>query len=51
VKVPFMTKTVSVSPNDTMILHVEKVETNKEIEASKLAKPVSRPPAGRGNGQ
>ena len=47
VKVPFLTKTISISPADYMVIHVEKVEVNKEIEAAKLAKPASRPPAAR----
>jgi hypothetical protein len=43
VKVPFLVKTISVSPADTMIRHVEKVENNTAVDTSKLTKPASAP--------
>jgi photosynthetic reaction center cytochrome c subunit len=51
VKVPFLVKTLSVSPADTMIRHVEKVEDNAAVDASKFAKPASTPPPQRPAGQ
>jgi hypothetical protein len=45
VKVPFLISTVSVSPADTTVIHVEKVENNVAVNASKFAKPASKPPA------
>jgi photosynthetic reaction center cytochrome c subunit len=39
VKVPFLVRILSVSPADTTIVRVEKVENNVAIEASKFAKP------------
>ncbi len=47
VKVPFLIRTLSVSPADTMVVHVEKVENNVAIDAAKLAKPAPRAAAGR----
>ncbi len=43
VKIPFLIRTLSVSPADTMVVHVEKVEANVAIDAGRLAKPVRRP--------
>jgi hypothetical protein len=51
VKVPFLVKTISVSPADTMIRHVEKVEDNTAVDAGKFAKPASTPPPQRPAGQ
>jgi outer membrane lipoprotein-sorting protein len=42
VKIPFLIRTLSVSPADTMVVHVEKVENNTAIDAAKLAKPAAR---------
>ncbi len=42
VKIPFLIRTLSVSPADTMVVHVEKVENNAAIDAAKLAKPAAR---------
>jgi len=47
VKVPFLVSTVSVSPADTMVIHVEKVENNATIDAAKFTKPASKAPAAR----
>ena len=47
VKLPFLIRTLSVSPADTQIVRVEKVESNATIDAAKLAKPAPRPAAGR----
>ena len=47
VKVPFLISTVSVSPADTTVVHVEKVENNATIDASKFTKPESKAPAPR----
>jgi hypothetical protein len=47
VKLPFLIRTVSVSPADTAVVHVEKVENNVAIDAAKLAKPAPRPATGR----
>jgi photosynthetic reaction center cytochrome c subunit len=47
VKVPFLISTVSVSPADTTVIHVEKVDDNAAIDAAKLAKPASKAPAAR----
>ena len=48
VKFPFLIRTISISPADTVILHVEKVDDNPTIDASKFTKPASAPrkPAG-----
>ncbi len=43
VKIPFLIRTLSVSPADTMVIHVEKVENNPAIDASKFAKPAPKP--------
>ncbi len=45
VKIPFLISTVSVSPADTAVIHVERVENNAAIDAAKFAKPASKPPA------
>jgi len=45
VKIPFLISTVSVSPADTAVIHVERVENNAAIDATKFAKPASKPPA------
>ena len=45
VKLPFLIRTLSVSPADTLIVRVEKVESNTAIDAAKLAKPAPRPAA------
>ena len=47
VKIPFLIRTLSISPADTAITHVEKVENNAAIDAAKLVKPAPRPAAGR----
>ena len=47
VKIPFMIKTVSISPADDLTIRVEKVENNPAIDAARFAKPASRPPAAR----
>ncbi len=47
VKFPFLISTVSVSPADTIVVHVEKVDNNAAIDAGKLTKPASKPVAGR----
>lgn len=47
VKMPFLIRTLSVSPADTQIVRVEKVESNATIDAAKLAKPAPRQPAAR----
>ena len=47
VKVPFLINTVSVSPADTAVIHVEKVENNPTIDAAKFVKPTPKPPAAR----
>ena len=44
VKIPFLIRTVSVSPADTVVIHVEKVENNPVIDAAKFAKPAPKPP-------
>jgi len=41
VKIPFLIRTLSVSPADTAVVHVEKVENNIAIEAAKLARPTA----------
>jgi hypothetical protein len=46
VKVPFLISTLTVSPADTTVIHVEKVENNVEIDAGKLTRPASKPPTG-----
>jgi photosynthetic reaction center cytochrome c subunit len=51
VKVPFLVKTVSISPADTVIRHIEKVENNAAVDASKFTKPASTPPPQRPAGQ
>jgi hypothetical protein len=45
VKIPFLIRTLSVSPADTAVVHVEKVENNVTIDAGKLSKPAPRPVA------
>lgn len=47
VQVAFLIRTLSVSPADTAITHVEKVENNVAIDAAKLVKPAPRPAAAR----
>ncbi len=47
VKLPFLIRTISVSPADTLVVRVEKVESNATIDAAKLAKPAPRQPAAR----
>jgi hypothetical protein len=47
VKIPFLIRTLSISPADTAVIRVEKVENNVAIDGGKLAKPAPRPPAGR----
>jgi photosynthetic reaction center cytochrome c subunit len=44
VKVPFLISTTSVSPADTTVIHVEKVDNNPTIDAGKFARPTSKPP-------
>jgi photosynthetic reaction center cytochrome c subunit len=44
VKVPFLVSTTSVSPADTVVIHVEKVDNNPAIEAGKFTKPASKTP-------
>jgi len=44
-KFPFLIRTVSVSPADTSVIHVEKVETNATIDAGKFTRPASKAPA------
>jgi len=45
VKVPFLIRTLTVSPADTTVIHVEKVENNVPVDAAKFAKPESKAPA------
>ena len=47
VKVPFLISTTSVSPADTAVIHVEKVDNNPSIDAAKFTRPASKPPAAR----
>jgi hypothetical protein len=49
VQVPFLIITTTISPADTMVIHVEKVDSNPAIDAGKFTKPVSKPagPAGQ----
>lgn len=47
VKVPFLIRVLSVSPADTAVIHVEKVENNVAIDAGKFVKPASKQPADR----
>ncbi len=47
VKVPFLISTTTVSPADTAVIHVEKVENNAAIDAAKFTKPASKQPAAR----
>jgi hypothetical protein len=42
VKIPFRVKTVGISPAESMVISVEKVETNPPFEASRFAKPAPR---------
>jgi hypothetical protein len=51
VKVPFLVRTISISPADTVIRHIEKVDNNPTVDASKFVKPVSAPPPQRRAGQ
>ena len=48
-QVPFLVSTTSISPADTMVIHVEKVDSNPAIDARKFTKPASKPanPAGQ----
>jgi hypothetical protein len=39
VKLPFLVRTLSVSPADTVVVRVEKVENNVAIDAARLARP------------
>src|SRR5262249_42331516 len=43
-RIPYMIKTVSISPADDLTIRVEKVENNSTIDPAKLAKPASRQP-------
>jgi hypothetical protein len=47
VKLPFLIKTLTVSPADTTVIHVEKVENNAPVEAAKFTKPESKAPPAR----
>jgi len=47
VKVPFLISTLTVSPADTTVIHVEKVENNVAIDPAKFTRPASKPPAAR----
>jgi photosynthetic reaction center cytochrome c subunit len=41
-KVPFLISTISISPADTTVIHVEKVDNNPAIDAGKFTKPASK---------
>jgi len=48
VKVPYLVRTMSISPAEDMTIHVERVQNNSTtLDANKFAKPASRQPAGR----
>ena len=48
VKVPYLVRTMSISPAEDMTIHVERVQNNPTtLDANKFAKPASRQPAGR----
>lgn len=42
VKVPYLISTISISPADTSVIHVEKVENNAAIDDGKFTKPASK---------
>lgn len=43
VKIPFRVSTVGISPAESMVITVEKVETNPTLDANRFAKPAGRP--------
>jgi hypothetical protein len=47
VKVPYMVRTVGISPADNLTIHVERVQNNPPVDAAKFMKPASKPPAAR----
>ena len=49
VKVPFLVRTISISPAEDMTVHVERVQNNPALDANKFTKPISRQPASRSN--
>ena len=49
VKVPYLVRTISISPAEDMTIHVERVQNNPAFDANKFTKPMSRQPASRSN--
>ena len=45
VKVPYVVRTMSISPAEDMTIHVERVQNNPQFDANRFAKPASRQPS------